>query len=68
MTTKTGAELTVGDMIEVWGANSVYRITALEPYTGSLARIFPAGAQIATIVGAHLTGITIDNDHIYAVA
>lgn len=64
----TGAELRVGDVIELWYARRV-TITALRPYTGPLAGLFaPAGAQLAECaLHSPATGITIDNAEVYEV-
>ena len=63
-----GGDLKVGDIIKVWWSPNEDQISKLEPYTGSLAYLFPKGAQIATFT--HIPtgcrrplGMTIDNDH-----
>lgn len=59
MTEVFGSDLKVGDVIEVWWTPKRDTITALEPYTGPLAYLFPKGAQIARF--AMCSGMTIDN-------
>jgi len=65
--TKRGADLRVGDVIEVWWGHS-HRdvITDLQPYTGPLAYLFPNGAQLADFALLR-TGMTIDNDDDFTV-
>lgn len=62
---KLGAELKVGDVIEVWGSRRD-AITKLSPYVGKLASLFPHGAQIAEFAAFKL-GMTIDNEELYEV-
>lgn len=61
-TVKTGAELKVGDIINVWWPPYWARITALTPYRGPLEHLFPQGASIARFhnFGQPRT-MTIDN-------
>lgn len=63
---RTGAELKVGDTIEVWWAGHRDTITALRPYTGQLAHLFAAGAQLADFA-VNRCGMTIDNSDDYVV-
>jgi hypothetical protein len=59
---KRGADLVVGDVIEVWGPATVYRITAFTPYIGPLAHLWPEGVRIAQLAGPHLQGVTVGGD------
>lgn len=52
-----GADLRVGDTIEVWWANHRDTITAMSPYTGPLACL--KGARIAEFA-LFKTGMTIE--------
>jgi hypothetical protein len=61
-----GADLRVGNMIEVWWKPGFDIITELRPYTGPLARLFPDGAQLATFITK--ASMTIDNADLYNVA
>ncbi len=61
-----GSELRPGDTIQVWWRPRRDTITALRPYRGPLAGLFPEGAQIAEFaLGA--CGMTIDNGDLYDV-
>lgn len=55
-----GADLKPGDTIEVWWNPRRDVITALVPYKGPLAYLFPEGASIAEF-GICQTGMTIDH-------
>ena len=61
-TTRTvlGADLRVGDTIEVWWTPNRDLITSLRPYNGPLAHLFPHGAQLAEFALLR-SGMTIDN-------
>lgn len=61
-----GASLKVGDTVAVWWRPKRDTITALRPYTGPLAHLFPKGAQIAEFALLR-GGMTIDNDDSYEV-
>jgi hypothetical protein len=61
-----GSKLKVGDTIEVWWAPKRDTITALSPYTGTLKRLFPKGAQLASFAICK-TGMTIENDNYFTV-
>ena len=56
---KLGSDLKVGDVLEVWGPSTVYRITGLEPYAGPLAHLWPEGVWTASLAGAHLKALTV---------
>lgn len=45
--TVSGADLRVGDVIEVWWAPNRDTIIGLRPYTGPLAHLWPHGAMLA---------------------
>ena len=54
-----GTALRVGDTIEVWWRPGRDTITALAPYTGPLAYLWPEGARIASFA-LNRTGMTIE--------
>lgn len=75
MISVSGADLRVGDTIEVWWSSPQVRagkpprldvITGLRPYTGSLTSIFSKGAQLADFMYFRC-GMTIYNNGIYLV-
>ena len=61
-----GKDLKIGDTIEVWFRTGRDTITALRPYTGPLAYLFPEGAQLADFAVSRV-GMTIDNSDMYNV-
>lgn len=61
-----GKDLKVGDVVEVWWNPQRDTIVTLQPYTGPIAHIFKAGAQLATFALLK-SGMTIDNGEIYTV-
>lgn len=61
-----GGELRVGDIIRIWHSRQCM-ITALRPYTGPLAYLWPNGAQLADLAPSPPSGITIVNDNFYEV-
>jgi hypothetical protein len=65
MTRKFGRELKEGHTIVV-GYSNRDRIISLTPYIGSLAHIFPEGAQIAAFALSNV-GMTIENGALYDV-
>ena len=61
-----GDRLRVGMTIEVWWNPHQDTITALEPYVGPLAYLWPDGARIAQFALLK-TGMTIDHNEAYRV-
>jgi hypothetical protein len=62
----TGAELKIGDTIEVWWKPRRDTIISLRPYTGRLAYLWETGAQIASFAIC-TGGMTVGNDEIFEV-
>jgi hypothetical protein len=56
-----GADLHVGDTIEVWWRPGHDTIIELRPYTGSLLSFFPRGVRRAIFIGNPI-GTIIGND------
>lgn len=65
-TTTRGADLKIGNVIEVWWSPKRDTIVEMHPYRGPLEYLFPKGAQIA-IFAQFKCGMTIDNDDVYEV-
>jgi hypothetical protein len=68
-----GKKLKVGDTIRVWWSSyagqtdNTDTIMKLEPYKGSLAKLFKDGAQLAWFAHNSNAGMTIDNAEMYEV-
>lgn len=54
-----GAQLKVGDTIEIWWGSGRDTIVSLEPYCGSLTHLWGGKARIASFANLK-TGMTID--------
>lgn len=61
-----GTDLRAWDVIEVWWSPKRDTIISLKPYTGAIAHVFRAGAQIAEFA-MNKNGMTIENDAIFTV-
>lgn len=66
MTKVKGSALRVGDTLSVWWAGGRDTITAIRPYHGTSASLFPEGAQIASFA-INQGGMTVLNGDLYEV-
>ena len=66
MARKFGHQLKVGDTLEVWWKPRRDTITALRPFTGPLADLWPEGAKIVSFAILQ-GGMTIGGNDVFEV-